>query len=135
MTEVSENGSCSLNNVHDLRDSRKLDEQLTYIFLISLLDQLFGKHDNIRIDLSTETEFNHGLILLHWLTIKQTFKVASSVKHKDKLVRQTLFAIVNYLNRTYQFTQPIRFEHQRHDPRDKETGKTKSVCWTELNLI
>jgi len=128
----------SMNNIHDLKNNQIPEELMIYAFFIGLLDKLFGKHDDIKIDLSIETEVNQGIIHLHWKTIKQLFKISSCVKRNQKLVRQTLLAIVNYLNKTYQFTQPIRFEYRKHDFYDKnriETKKKYTASWTELHLI
>jgi len=124
-----------MNNIHELKNSQSFEEQQIYEFFIVLLDKLFEKHDNIRIDSSTETETNHDIIRFHWKMIQQCFKVSPCVKRNQKLVRQTLLAIVSYLNKTYMFKQPIRFEHQRYDYRDKEIGKKIAVFWTELYLI
>jgi hypothetical protein len=124
-----------MENIHDLKNSTNLEERLSYEFFITLLDQLFGQHDQIRIDMSTETEQNQGIIKLQWKMIKQYYQLPSSVKKTQKLVRQTLLGILNRLNHKYQFKNPIQFEPKRHDFRDKETGKPAADLWNEIKLV
>jgi hypothetical protein len=121
-----------MNNVHDLKTSEKSEDIAVYEFLTSLLGKLFGKYDDIIIDASVETELNHATIYLYWKAIRQYFKVPSTTKRNKKLVRQTILAITNYLNKTYQFQQPIQFESHRSDVYDREIGQKITTFWTEF---
>jgi hypothetical protein len=118
---------------NDLKTSNQLDEQLLYEFFISLLDKLFGQHDQMCINMETETEHNHGIIFLQWKAIKQYFSLPSSVKNTKKLVRQTLLQIVNRLNKKYQFQNPIRMEHKRIDTYEKGIGNI-TKHWINFSL-
>ena len=124
----------SSSSFEDLKKSDQFDERMSYEFLIILLDQLFGQHDHIRIDMDTESDQNHGIIFLQWKLIKQYYKLPSSVKTTQKLVRQTLMQIANRLNEKYHFQQPIRFENKRSDYYDKEEKRKVTKCWNEFSL-
>ena len=124
----------SYTSFSDLKTSPNLDEIMSYEFLIALLDKLFGQHDHIRIDMETETEHNHGIIFLQWKMIKQYYKLPSSVKATQKLVRQTLMQIANRLNNKYHFQNPIRFENKRSDYYDKEEKRKVTKCWNEFSI-
>jgi len=124
-----------MDNFHDLQQSTQIDERMSHDFLIVLLDQLFGQHDHIRIDMDTESEQNHDIIKLQWKMIKQYYQLPSSVKNTQKLVRQTLMQIVIRVNQKYQFIHPLKFEHHRRAFRDKVTGKSTAENWIELTLI
>ena len=124
----------SYKSFEDLRGSDKLDERMSYEFLTGFLDQLFGQHDHIRIDMATESDQNHGIIFLRWKLIKQYYGLPSSVKNTQKLVRQTLMQIANRLNEKYHFQQPIRFENKRSDYYDKEEKRKVTKCWNEFSL-
>jgi hypothetical protein len=124
----------SYKSFEDLRGSDQLDEKMSYEFFIFLLDQLFGQHDHMRIDIETESDQNHGIIILQWKLIKQYFGLPSSVKKTQKLVRQTLLQIANRLNEKYHFQQPIKYENKRRDYYDKEQKKNVTEYWVEFLL-
>jgi hypothetical protein len=124
-----------MDNFHDLQKSERPEERMSHDFLILLLDQLFGKHDQIKIDMNDENEKNHQIIKTQWRMINQYYNIPSSVKYNQKCVRQTIMQIVNHLNAKYQFAQPLKFEHKRHDYYHKEQKRKVTDYWTELNLI
>jgi hypothetical protein len=124
-----------MNNIHDLKNSTNLEERMSYEFFIALLDHLFAQHDQIRIDLNTETEKNQEIINQQWRMIKKYYQIPSSVKKTQKLVRQTLLQIVNQFNQKYQFKNPIKFERHDRDFRSKATHKPTTETWVILKLL
>lgn len=124
-----------MNSVHDLEKSLIIEDHMSYKLLISLLDQIFGKHDDVHIDMSNETKENHDIIKLHWRTIRQYYKVPSCVKNREKLVRQTFMQIVNRLNEKHKFANPIRFDRHKEDYYSRETKVKKTLHWNELHLV
>ncbi len=117
---------------HDLSKSENFEDRQMYDFFINLLDELFGKHDNIQINKECETEKNQELIKSQWNIIKSYFKITASVKHTQRCVRQTIQHSVNYLNHKYQFTQPIKFNTIQKNVRVKK--RVISLCYTEFSL-
>lgn len=124
-----------MDNFHDLQKSIHPKDRMSHDFLILLLEQLFGKSDNIRVDMDIETEENHAIVKSHWKTIREYYGVPDSVKYVQKCVRQTLMQIVNRLNQKYQFTHQLKFEHKRHDYYDKEQKKKITERWNLMTLI
>jgi hypothetical protein len=125
----------SLESFHDLQNSTQLDEKLSYEFLITLLDKIFGQHDTVQINADIENEHNHSIILLQWKMIKQYYNLPSSVKNTQKLVRQTLMQISNRLNKKYNFQKPLKFEQKRHDYYDTDEKRKLTDYWSELSLV
>jgi hypothetical protein len=123
-----------MNNFDDLGRSSNQSEKLSHDFFVMLLDQLFGQHDNIRIDSSTENTKNHEIIHIQWRMIKQHYSTCSNIKKTKKLVRQTLLQITNYLNQTYKFKNPILFEPKRQDFYDSEKKRKYKEYWAEIKL-
>jgi len=124
-----------MDNFHDLQKSEKPEERMCHDFLILLMEQLFKQHDLIIIDANTETEENHRLIKNSWKLIKQYYCILDRVKYVKRLVRQTFVHIVDYLNQTYQFKHPLKFEHKRRDYYDKTQKKKLAEHWAEFSLI
>lgn len=124
-----------MNNFHDLHTSDKLEERMCHDFLILLMDQLFGQHDLIIINESTETDRNHQLIKNSWKLIKQYYDLPDRVKYIKRIVRQTFVHIVDYLNQKYQFVHPLKFELKRRDYYDKIKKKKQTDYWSEFSLI
>lgn len=124
-----------MDNFHDLLKSDKPDERMHHDFLILLMDQLFGQHDLVIINESTETEENHQLIKNSWKLIRQYYGLPDRVKYIKRVVRQTFVHIVDYLNQKYQFTHPLKFEHKRRDYYDKIQKKKFAEHWAELTLM
>lgn len=125
----------TIHNFHDLQKSDKLEERMCHDFLILLMDQLFGQHDLIIIDESTETEDNHQLIKNSWKLIKQYYGLSNQVRYVQRLVRQTFLHITESLNKKYQFKQPMKFERKRRDYYDKIQKKKETDYWAEFSLI
>ena len=125
-----------MNNFFDLQNFQQFQIKSSYEFLIYLLDELFGKDsykDTIKIDLSSETDKNHKLLLDQWDSIHTLYKTPTSIKKTQKLVRQTIKQIVDYLNETHKFTKPIKFDHKRIDFYQKGRGKI-AKHWIDLSL-
>ena len=93
----------------DLEKSSKLDDKMIYCFITHLLDQLYGQHKQVIIPSGEESEDNQQLIRDQWIIISYYFKLPRRIKATQKMVRQTLKNIVDYLNRHYQFKHPITF--------------------------
>lgn len=123
-----------MDNFHNLQQSVRPDERIAHDFFILLLDQLFGQHDNIKIDHADETEEKHQIIKNNWKMINQYYGIPLSVKYTQKCVRQTLMQIVNHLNAKYQFINPMKFEPKRRDYFNKQKRKITDY-WVELNLM
>jgi hypothetical protein len=49
-------------------------------------------------------------------------------------VRQTFLRIVEFLNKTYHFVNPIALEHKRIDSYDRTTGKNFSRTWIDITF-
>jgi len=125
-----------MNNLFDLQTNPQFKIKSTYDFLINLLDELFGKDsykDTIKIENNTESEKNHTYILNNWDMIHTLYKTPNCISKRKKLVRQTLKQIVSFLNQTYQFSQPIKFEQKRDDHYQKGQGIVTKY-WIELIL-
>ena len=125
-----------MNSFFDLQKSSQYQIKSSYEFLISLLDELFGKDSHtktIKIDLSVETPKNHEFLLNQWDAIHTLYKTPNHIKKTQKLVRQCLKQIVTFLNETYNFTQPIKFVNKR-DAYWKE-GKVITPTYVEFSLI
>jgi hypothetical protein len=116
----------------DFEHSLNSNEKLLYEFLVALLDQLFGQHDHMRINMETETDHNHGVIFLQWKLIQKYYNVPSTAKKSIKLVRQTLKHITAYLNDKYHFEQPIQFIQKRSAYRLK--NKVITPTYIEFSL-
>jgi len=132
---IQMNTKCVIDNFHDLRQSSQPEERIYHDFLILLLDQLFGQHDQIRIDMETETNENHATIKQQWKLIHKYYGVPDSAKYTQKCVRQTLIHIVNNINHRHGFIHPIKVVHKRHNFRDKITGQPTAKQWIELILF
>jgi hypothetical protein len=119
------------NTVHDLANSKEFDVKHSYFFFINLLDEIFGKHDDITVDEDCET--HKDFIKDHWKMIDSLYSMPSSTKSTKKVVRQTLKNIIDYLNTHYQLKNPVEFKLQRKGIRIGE--KTTSVTYSVINLI
>jgi hypothetical protein len=119
---------------HDLLNSDKPEDRLKHDFLILLLTELFGKDDQIRIDLTSESEKNHMVIKKRWKQIRDYYGVSDSVKYTQKCVRQTLIQIVTRINQKYTFAQPLKMEHKRSDVYRKGKGNLTEY-WISLSLV
>jgi hypothetical protein len=124
----------SYNFFCDLHNSEISEDRISHDFLILLLDQLFDQHDNIRIDMDTESEHNHEIIKLQWKMITKYYELPVRVKNNQKLVRQTILQITNRLNQKYRFTHPLKFEHERRDYYDKEQKRKITERWNVFKL-
>lgn len=122
------------NSFHDLLNSTQPQDRMIHDFFVILLDQLFGQHDQIRIDKQTENKRNHEIIKHNWKMIRLYFDVPDSAKYTQKCVRQTLIHIINKLNQIYGFTKPLKFEQKRHDYYSREKKGNVTDYWTELIL-
>lgn len=123
-----------MNNIHDLKNSPNPEDNITYGLLMSLVDQIFGQHERIEIDMTTETEKNQELVKIQWKMIRKYFGVPDSAKYTQKCVRQTFIRIVDFLNKKYQFIHPIKLEHKRIDSYSRETGKNFTRTWIEISF-
>lgn len=127
----------SYNSFHDLQKSEQFKVKSSHDFMITLINHLFGNiSDNnvIKIDLSLETEQNHEYLKNQWESIHIFYKTPNNIKNTQKLVRQTFKHIVGYLNKTYNFKQPIKFEHKRSDTYQKGVGGV-TKHWIEFSLV
>jgi hypothetical protein len=126
-----------MNSFYDLQKFPQFQIKSSYDFFIYLLDGLFGKDSyksTITIDQSAETEKNHKFLLDEWNTIHTLYKTPNNTKKIQKLVRQTIKQIIEYLNETHKFTQPIRIEPKRTDFYQKGYGLV-TKRWLEISLI
>jgi len=117
----------------DLAQTSDLTQRIYHDFFVVLLDQLFSQHDNIRIDLSSETERNHEIINKNWRQIRDYYRVPYCVKYNLKAVRQIIIHIVDNLNTTYHLKKPIQLIHRRRGFRD-ESGRSTAEQWIEFKL-
>ena len=122
-----------MDSFYDLQKSDQFEDQLIYEFLIKLLDWLFGKHDQIIIDIECESEKNQQLIRDQFSLIEWYFKVPKRVKSTQKNVRQTLKHIIDYLNNRYEFKNPIKMYSEKKSYR--EGSRVSSIGYTVLKLV
>ena len=125
-----------MSNFFDLKKNPQFQIQNSHDLLIMLLNQIFGQDSylqTVKIDLDIETDKNHQLIMDQWDDIHRLYKAPNSLKKTQKLVRQTLKHIVNYLNNTHNFAQPIKWEQKRFDFYQRGCGKI-AQHWAELTL-
>ena len=123
-----------MTSFHDLTQSENPEDRIAHDFLIVLLTELFGKSDQIRIDMETESERNHAVIKKHWKSIRIYYGVPDSAKYAQKCVRQTLIQIITRINQKYGLTQPLKMEHKRSDFYQKGKGKVTDY-WIELSFV
>ena len=121
-----------MNSFHDLQTSDKFEDKIIYDFFIRLLDQLFGKHDHISIDSECETEINQQLIKNQSKVISFYFKVPKRVFFTQKLVRQTLKHMIDFLNSEYKFQQSVQFYLKKVSTRIGDT--VIGTCHTVFSL-
>lgn len=124
----------SYQSFNDLFKSEHPEDRMSHEFFIFLLDKLFGKHVDIRINAETESQQNHEIIKKQWKQIREYYGVPDSVKYTQKCVRQTIIQIVNRLNQKYGFIKPLKLEQKRHDYYSKEYKKNITDYWMEFNL-
>ena len=122
-----------MDNFHDLEKSSVLEDQMIHYFFVKLLDMLFGKHDDIMINLECETEKNQQLITDQGKILGIYFGVSKRVISTQKCVRQTLKHMVDHLNNKYQFKQPIQFITRRETIR--EGSKVFAKNYTTFDLV
>lgn len=99
-----------MNSFSDLEKSTDFNDNMIFIYLTKLITQIFGKLNDIVIDQLCETDQNQKLIIDQWKLIDFYFKVPKRVLNTQKIVRQTIKYIVDYLNETYQFKQPVKWD-------------------------
>lgn len=122
-----------MDSFYDLQKSTTFQDQTICDFFLRLLDSLFGKHDDIIIDLECETDINQQLIKNQWKPISLYFKVPKRVSNTKKCVRQTVKHIVDFLNNKYQFKRPIQFNTKRDTIREGLNVFAKN--YTTFNLV
>jgi hypothetical protein len=69
----------TFESFHDLEKSNKFEDKIIYDFFIKLLDALFGKHDNIIINLECENDKNQQLIKDQLKFISAYFEIPKRV--------------------------------------------------------
>ena len=126
---------CTMNDFYDLQKSPQMEDRLTFEIVTTLMDQVFGEHEHmVVINMETETSEHHEIIRKHWGLLTKYVKLPYTVKKTQKLVRQTFMQITDYLNDTYHFVKPVKFDRKRHDYRRKEDGKKTADFWNEFTL-
>ena len=118
---------------HDLKNSSDFEDLICHDLFIRLLDAIFGKHDDITVKGECESEKNIELIKDQWRHIECSYKLKNRVKSTKKCVRQTIKNIIDYLNITYQFKQPIQFIPKKQSFRSGSLST--SYSYTCLTLV
>ncbi len=120
-----------MNNFLDLKNGQYKEKQI-YNFVILLLDEIFGQHENMIIDCLIENERNQELITNGVEFMEFLFK-DPCLSPKKKSVKQTLKYIIEYLNDYYKFLSPIIFN--KVIAKDHKNNICINYCYTELYLI
>lgn len=130
------NSFADLGISHNEGGSSEIDEKLAHDFVLYLVDNMFGQHSHVEIDMTSESEKNHELIKKSWKMIRQLYNVRQNTLRSQKLVRQTMIQIVENLNEQYQFKQPITLDHKRIDSydRNKDGKKKYTRHWIEIKF-
>ena len=123
----------TFESFHDLQKSKQFEDQVIYDYLIKLLDNLFGKHDEIIIDGECESEKNQQLIRNQAKILIIYFLIPKRVFSTQKCVRQILKHIIDNLNTRYQFKRPIQFNLKKNYSRIE--NKVIGGCHTFLSLM
>ena len=87
-----------MDSFHDLNQSLIFEDSIRHDIFIRLLDALFGKHDQIIINLECENDVNQQLIKDQFKTLHTFFLIPKRVAYTQKSVRQTLKHIIDFLN-------------------------------------
>ena len=122
------------DNFNELQNASQLEDRLIYESLITLMDQIFGQHDHMIINMESETELNHEIIRDNWGLLTKFFKIPDRLKNTKKCVRQTCLYLTNHLNERYGFVNPIKFDHKRHGYR-RDNGKLSSEYWYDFSFV
>lgn len=121
-----------MNSFFDLEKSSDFCDNMIFLFVTKLVNELFGKSDNIIIDQESETEKNHQYINSQWKAMELYFKIPKRILSKQKIVRQTMKYIVENLNEKYQFNQPLKWQPVTKTFR--EGSKTFGKSYTIFSL-
>lgn len=121
-------------NFEALKTRNYLDKMIYTLFteLLRNLDNctIIGDRHFV-INRSTESDFNHQLLIDSWPLLAPVFKLETKLKTKQKFVRQTLKAIVDYINENF-IHKPIEFISYSQTSRDEVRTKTTyatQICW------
>ena len=98
----------------DLINSTSLQDQAIHGFVTSLLQRLFKQSSGqITMDSQCETKQNHQLITDNWEFIQLILHVPNRIQNNQKLVKQTLKYIFDYLNQKYSFQKQIKLNSKK----------------------
>ena len=120
-----------LKNVHDLSKSKKIIDKLYYMAFSSMVESVFCRQEDLLcVNLNLETDTNHDLFLSNWEMLEKLFETPPRLKKNKKLVRQALIHMINYLNKRYQFKNPIIVECYSNTI----SSKNKKVNYSNIKL-
>ena len=130
-----------MNDFFELETSPVLKDRLDYNVFIEFITQLFGlnaidRTQTYRYLTQLETEENRQMILDNWNVLCFFGECSDIFKKNKRLVFWVLDHAINYLNETYQFKNPLKFEHvriiQQAEPKSK---RTITLTYYNLNFV